>query len=846
MKLLVSALVLAFMMILGNANYHLEAQTSTTNMNLAFMTVPQKLIADTDATLLIYAVDSSNTPMPIRIPTLTVTSSDPSVISVNDVTSSEFDNSVKVSIHAGKIGSATLTAASQGFLSSQVKLDVVGDAYKPSGLLVKATPSTFSQYGPYKGYVSVQLVNFFGNTIPTDQDLVINLSSSDPNVIDLDQQVIMKQGEYFVHKEFTVLNSGITLLQAEIPGMWKESAKVNVLQPTNPLQIALKVFPDIAPARQGALLYAFAQLQDANGLPLKASTDIPVNIITDSNDIRQGTGLIKKGQSHTVVTLSVNTSTECPASLDENGSPRDLEFDPCVTLTAVAKGYRTGPAEVELRTPVDQEDINPDTRIFDPRASIEPVVYSVPLLADGKDQFIGVVQLQTTDEDGLIDRETTQPVIASIDLPISAQSSDSEILEIKGDVRMQRSKSVTLLEGTMGYKTGNPEVVIVAEFFGESVTPITVTGHSGVVMAAEPVISKILSKTTFPMVVYFKDAGGASSYAPGDMLISISHLDVPEAEIGTSTTTTDILDIQSAAIQKGSSIKMLQTDSKGKGTSTVTFESSMKDATFSTQTSIVMGNQVPENLGMFIPATILGNAKYTVPLQVIDKNGYPIKTTSDVEIMLVPSIRNVISTPASVIIPKGQYYATMLIEAISQGSTEVTALANNFQSSKINVQVTTAKPEFILTPSVSTVRLNDQFTVTLDSKYLGMPLKDIAIRWSSDAAILVEGDEKTDENGKAEAVFLINRETPFAITAEAEGYGYERSATSISLSSVPQTPVNTVLPGLDNNGQDNSMISYSYFLVLPAIGGVIFWLIKTERLNLPFGRLLERFRGEEE
>ena len=846
MKLLVSALVLAFMMILGNANYHLEAQTSTTNMNLAFMTVPQKLIADTDATLLIYAVDSSNTPMPIRIPTLTVTSSDPSVISVNDVTSSEFDNSVKVSIHAGKIGSATLTAASQGFLSSQVKLDVVGDAYKPSGLLVKATPSTFSQYGPYKGYVSVQLVNFFGNTIPTDQDLVINLSSSDPNVIDLDQQVIMKQGEYFVHKEFTVLNSGITLLQAEIPGMWKESAKVNVLQPTNPLQIALKVFPDIAPARQGALLYAFAQLQDANGLPLKASTDIPVNIITDSNDIRQGTGLIKKGQSHTVVTLSVNTSTECPASLDENGSPRDLEFDPCVTLTAVAKGYRTGPAEVELRTPVDQEDINPDTRIFDPRASIEPVVYSVPLLADGKDQFIGVVQLQTTDEDGLIDRETTQPVIASIDLPISAQSSDSEILEIKGDVRMQRSKSVTLLEGTMGYKTGNPEVVIVAEFFGESVTPITVTGHSGVVMAAEPVISKILSKTTFPMVVYFKDAGGASSYAPGDMLISISHLDVPEAEIGTSTTTTDILDIQSAAIQKGSSIKMLQTDSKGKGTSTVTFESSMKDATFSTQTSIVMGNQVPENLGMFIPATILGNAKYTVPLQVIDKNGYPIKTTSDVEIMLVPSIRNVISTPASVIIPKGQYYATMLIEAISQGSTEVTALANNFQSSKINVQVTTAKPEFILTPSVSTVRLNDQFTVTLDSKYLGMPLKDIAIRWSSDAAILVEGDEKTDENGKAEAVFLINRETPFAITAEAEGYGYERSATSISLSSVPQTPVNTVLPDLGNNGQDNSMISYSYFLVLPAIGGVIFWLIKTERLNLPFGRLLERFRGEEE
>ncbi|MGH9922450.1 MAG: hypothetical protein ACRD38_06840, partial [Nitrososphaerales archaeon] len=597
MKLLVSALLVT-MMILGNANYNLEAQTSTTSMNLAFMTVPQKLIADTDATLLIYAVDSSNTPMPIRIPALTVTSSDPSVISVNDVTSSEFDNSVKVGIHAGKIGSATLTAAAQGFLSSLVTLDVVGDAYKPSGLLVKATPSTFSQYGPYKGYVSVQLVNFFGNTLPADQDLLIHLSSSDPNIINLDQEVIIKAGEYFVYKEFTVLNSGITLLQAEIPGMWKESVKVNVPQPANPLQVTLKVFPDIAPARQGALLYAFVQLQDATGLPVKANKDIPVNIITDSNDIRQGTGVIKKGESHTVVTLTVNTSTPCPDTDEEGG---DTDFEPCVTLTAVAKGYRTGPGEVELRTPVDQEDINPDTRIFDPRATIEPVLYSVPLLADGKDQFIGVVQLQTTDSEGKIDRNSTQPVIASIDLPVAVHSSDSEILEIKGDVRMTRSKSVILLEATMGYKTGNPELVIAAEFFGESVTPMTVSGHSGVVLAAEPVISKILSRTTFPIVAYFKDANGASSHAPDDMLISISQADVPEAEIGTSTTTTDILDVQSETIHKGSSIMLLQAISKGKGTSTVTFEGSVKDTTFSAQTSIVMGNQVPENLGMFIP-----------------------------------------------------------------------------------------------------------------------------------------------------------------------------------------------------------------------------------------------------
>ena len=843
MKLVISAIALAIIMILGSADHYLEAQTAPTNMNLAFMSIPQKLIEGTDATLLVYAVDSNNTPMPIRIPTLSVTSSDPSVVSINDVSSSEFDNSVKVSIHAGKIGSATVTAATHGFLSSQVKLDVVGDAYKPSGLLVKATPSTFSQFGPYKGYVSVQLVNFFGNSVPADQDLIINLSSSDANVVSLDEQVIMNKGDYFIYKEFTVLNSGITLLQAEIPDMWKESVRVTVTQPASPLQIALKVLPDIAPARQGALIYAFAQLQDANGNPLKASKDIPVNIITDSNDIRQGTGVIKKGSSHTVVTLTVNTSTPCPDTDDEG---TDTDFEPCVTLTGVAKGYRTTPAEVELREPVDQEDINPDTRIFDPRADIEPVVYSIPLLADGNVQFIGVIQLQTTDKDGIIDRNSTQPVVASIDLPLSIHSSDSDIVEIKGDIQMSRSRTVALIEGEMGYKTGMPEVVVVAEFFGESVTPLTVKGHDNVVLAAEPVISKVLARSTFPIVVYFKDANGASSYSPDDMLVSISQVDVPEAEIGISTTTTDILDIGSDTMRKGASIMLLHANSKGKGTSTVTFEGSIKDTIFSTQVPIVMTNQVPENLGMFIPPLLLGNAKYTIPLQVIDKNGFPIKTTSDVEVLLVPSVNNVISTPTSVIIPKGQYYATTLIEAVSQGSTEVTALANNFQSSKLNVQVSIANPEFVLTPSVGIIKINDQFKVTLDSKYLGMPLKGLAVKWSSDAAVFVQGDEVTDENGRAEATFLVNRETPFTITAEAAGYGYERSTASLNLST--ETRINNVLPDLTNDGpsNDNSLISYSYFLVLPAIGGVIFWLIKTERINLPIGRVLERFKKEEE
>ncbi len=749
-KLLVSTLVLVIMLILGNANYHLAAQTPAKTMNLAFMAVPQKLIEDTDATLLVYAVDSNNTAVTVKIPSLAVTSSDPSAVSIKDI-SSEFDNSVKINIHAGKIGSATVTAVASGFLSSQVKLDVVGDAYKPAGLLVKAVPSKFSQSGPYRGYVSVQLVNFFGNPVAADEDLVINLSSSDPDVVSLNDKVTIKQGEYLVYREFTVLGPGTALLQAEVPDKWKESAQVTVTAPAGPLQIALKVLPNTAPALHLGKVYAFAQLQDASGNPVKANRDISVNIISDSFDILGGTGVIKKGETHTVAMLRVNTDTP----------------NPSITLTAVAKGYRSSSASVQLVNAINQDSITPaihikpGTTFFNVGVKVVPIVYSIPVLADGNDQVIGVVQLEATGS-------STSPVIATTDVRLAMESSDSDILQIKNG-KVERYSSTSLIEAKMGYKAGQPSLVATADFFGESATTLTVLGHGGVTLASEPLISKVLPNSAFPIAVYFKDNNGTSSYSLKDMPISISKVDKPNGVNGSST---EILEISSGTVSKGSSIMLLQANSKGEGTSAVTFTASANDATFSTQTSITMNSQVPRSLDMFIPSLILGNAKYTIPLEVIDKDGFPVKTTSDVEVLLVSSASNVVSSQASVIIPKGQYYTTLLIEAAEQGQTEVTALANNFQSTKLNVKVTLAKPNLVLTPSSTIV---------------------------TSAAVQSANQPVTEPQ--------------------------EQKSGNVILTMITSNP---------------------YFFALPAIGAVIFWLVKTERLNLPIGKLFERFRKSEE
>ena len=343
----------------------------------------------------------------------------------------------------------------------------------------------------------------------------------------------------------------------------------------------------------------------------------------------------------------------------------------------------------------------------------------------------------------------------------------------------------------------------------------------------------------------------------GDMTLSISKSDEPEAEIGTSRTTTEIVEIDAGIIRKGTSMSLLQATSKGKRSSVVTVEGLVKDISLSSTETITMNAQVPERLEFFIPKTILGNAKYTVPLQVLDKEGFPIKTLSDVEILLVPSLRNVISAPDTILLPKGQYYTTLLIEAKDDGATEITALANNFQSTKVNVQVTAPEPTVELETDIEIVKTDEEFIVTLDSKYLEIPLRDLNVKWSSNKAELLDATELTNELGSAEAIFVMNEPSEFLISAEISGPGYKTSTVQMNMQAELDVPIEKPIEQPiekpieqpiepETNGLKDMLLRYPYLFILPAVGGVLFWLVKTERLNLPFDRLLEKLRKEED
>lgn len=378
-------------------------------------------------------------------------------------------------------------------------------------------------------------------------------------------------------------------------------------------------------------------------------------------------------------------------------------------------------------------------------------------------------------------------------------------------------------------------------------------------MVAEPLISKIMAKTDFPYLVYFKDSEEMAAFAIDDIPLSISKVDEPEAEIGTSKSTTEILTIESGTIKKGVFGTLLKATSKGKGSSTITVEGSTNNLLFSAENTVTMNTQLPEKLELFIPSLILGNAKYTVPLQVLDRDGFPIKTLSDNEIMLVPSVENIVSAPATVTLPKGEYYTTFLIEANNDGRTEMAALANNFQSTKLNVEVSSTEPVLTLEPSVELVQTGDKFTVTLNSEFVAMPVQNLQVEWSSDMAQIVTGDKVTGEDGSAEATFVMSQASPFLIKAEVSGPGYKPTTVTVDMNAQAPAPppgaqgpvdeyVQPVLEDVNEpeKGIIDLLMGNSLFFVLPAVGGAIFWLVKTERIPFPLERISERFHKDED
>ncbi|MEM4310396.1 MAG: hypothetical protein QXS98_06345 [Candidatus Nitrosocaldus sp.] len=820
-----------------------DGKDKTTIFRLKLSTLPDKLVRGEDAHLIIQMQDNRGNPVQLMPEIMSISVLDDDAISISD-NIEKIGNVYAVKIRPLKNIETKITVVARGVgtMLETIDVKVYEPLNKPNRLALSIKPSDLSYIGPKEGYIAVQLLNAKDEPVYADKDYLVELGSSNPDILQV-SNIIIKQGTNYAYIPFSIKDKGLLSNQyititARHGNMYAEDT---IKVESSDKQVLRLYVMDMVPAVRGHEVYAFVQLQDQNGNAIYAEEDMRVEVKPDSMLVIGGTGTIRKGESTTVISLYVNTDKRCDEILQSEDKNRA-----CVGIIATSSNNLvSNKAMVELVEPV-YVDGNKyigegrDTRII-PRFFPD----TMPIIVDGRSKVIGAVQLVTADVANGKGSEgsgkSIRPVIVPLDTPIDIVS-DNRLAVEDTRVILPRGKSAALINAKVGYDASETKIYTISDYVDDTSFRLNLQGHKGITIVGEPLLSRISKGMDVPYIVYFKDSDGRSAYAPDDMSLKIGG-DDDKIEV-----------IKSSSVAKGSAnaIAQLRTIKGGDATLHVEATGSVMRYTSTGKISIIDVGSINISINTLDP--ILPNSKAYASLELVDADGYPVHARSDVRALLFSSGLHV---PEMLVIPKGKYFTLFTIEASNpsnhDSSTEMTAMVDGIGIIKRDVRIINNHPLTLKLSAPESVKPMDQFDVILDAYYAEVPLSNVQVSWSGDLAVLTNMyDSNINEQGKAMARFIAYREGIITIIAKISGYGIEES-TSIKINSIDSNNNNNIKADvedgnskgdiniIDDNYNDSAnatnmvddvtnmfsehMIDVEYLLMLPAIGGIATWFI---------------------
>lgn len=800
-----------------------SSSSSNANLLMDISTVPSRLVKGEEGFLAIQVYNNGE-PTPFIAEIASITSSNPDILSIDKGSIQRVGNTLLIKVMPLESGIATVTLTTRDLNLKPVSKEIMvyEPIDRPSKLGLTVKPSSFSYLGPYDGYIAIQLLNAVDEPVVADKDYDIHLSSSNPFILNLNTTVRISKGENYAYIHFTLnaKSSGSTTILARYNDMVaSESITFDGIYGK-----VLRLYAvDIVPALKGQFIYAFVQLQDSNGKVIYADEDMSVEVRVDTHDIIGGTGVIRKGESTAAVRLMVNTDKPCPD--DQKGG--------CVSLIALSKGMASDPVKINLMEPIIANYTSSPKSIDSSLKIYARIVPKMPIVADGKEKVIGALQLISYPDNAKDDAQA-RPVIADIDTQVNIISS-SKVTMKDAKVTVPKGSNMQLLDASIGYSASKVKVTALADYLENSIMELDVQGYSDVSIVAEPLVSKISYAMPFPYIVYFKDATGKAAYTVDDMSIRVNG-DGIAVKQGDSS------------VRKGGSSIILELESLRKGSINAYVEAVGMDARYEANSIIdaLYLDRSNFRLDAIMPDKVLLGSKHVAAVELLYKD-YPIMASDDTRLIL---FSNEISIPADVSIASGKHYAFFTVEARSADKASVTVMADGFNSVSKEVKVVNDTLSIRL-DAPSKVNTMDIFDVSLAVSYAGMPLSNMQVRWSADAAVLTSMyDSITDPNGSARAKFLAYDKGVITVSAIVNGYGIERSASIRVESGSKASDVNTDAGNAGNDASSDDSISSNnsnndnildqlnsvsvssnlpidaeFLIMLPAVGGIAAWFV---------------------
>lgn len=758
------------------------AYGQTTN-ELGYRLFPGKIVENGEGILQIYALKDGII-FPDYVKNLVVTSSDSSIIQILDISENENGFATDVKIKAVGSGDANIAIAASGYSSKEFPVTVYGTKHDAATLLIKAVPNTFSINGPTKGYISIELADEDGFPTIARDDVEIRLSTSKNDVITLqNKDLIIKKGEYFVISEFQVNPTSDAEIFASSGSMETVSTDINVSELSEPLKIQLYLYPEKLSSFTASHGYAIVELQDSEGNPVKSKENIPISLtITKSNQ------------------TSVNTSSES-SDITANEALEIKKDSYWAYTKLVTRAGQEGTYDISISAKdylvadTQQLEVSDLELIDDKSAKLD----LIPILATGREELVGVMHLEDDDE---------HPVAASKTFTIKVNSVDEKSLAIS-DVKIEKGHIADLVYGKVGYATSEALSLHVLNGDNQIVTP-AVSGpeKESMILVTEPIISKVLYNSEFPLVAYMSQSDNTATYFPEALPLSVSP--------------NEFVQVESKVIEEGESVALLDSKSIKKGSSELT----LGIGDFSDTVLIDNLTSKPAAIHLDYPESILTNFKNTFSIQVLDGQGLPIFADHDTELKLVSNDNSVLEVPENVIIKKGDYYTLFDVNAKEIGTTEISVLASDLQLTKFEMQTESMSSEITM-DSPDYINPNTDFDIMVNAQYLGDPLSAMSVEWNVQGAEIRNMASITDENGQA----TISLRSPDAgsidIQVTVSGGLYSPSIIN------KQITINQPLQSTGTNFSMSDFMGINPFLIIiPAIAvGVIIFLKKKGMLE---------------
>lgn len=854
--------------------------------------IPNKIIAGTDGIIQVYAKNFTST-----IDGLVATSSDSSIMQILGVEKDVSHNVFNIKISALNAGQVTISVAASGFASLELPVTVYPDSKGATNLLIKATPQTFSTSGPNAGYISVETVNANGIPTPVSADTPITLSVSDNSIVSLaEDQMVIKQGSYFVTEKFAIAKPGNAQIYASASSMQPVSTSVTINNDAVPYTLQVYAYPPIVNVNKDAVSYVIVQLHDSAGNPVIAKNNIPISvrIVNTANETSVNTSnqspfvqlndalVIQKGSywgyipveftagvntnfnveisatgyvistvpASTTVTTSITgaTAKTVPGStVSGTGtttitSTTSTNGNTNVTSTTSATGTTTNGNTTATGTTTASSTLNTICTLIPKTISlstsqVQIAAVSQNYVLDDKTPCFYPLPVLTTGNRELIGvlalkDSSGYPALAKSDLSFQVDSSDMSTVSIR-DVKMGYGNQSSLVFAQVGNAV-NPVTLNVVSDSPQQVMPVVASpSQANSGLVADSLLTTVLPNTQFPLAIYTTHNGALDSFK-NDFTALIS----PQEAISPIQLT----------VSKNNPIFLADETLLTSGSQNIAITTSDYSSSF----TVVGASSKPSAIILGYPNQIFSNSDVLFSIELLDDKQLPILADKDTDIKLVSSDPSVLDVPGDVQIKDGSYYATFDVHSKASGTAEIAVLADEIPLSKFDI-TTTSYPPIVSIDSVDHADNNSPLTATVTAAYNQLPLSGLNVNWIVTGGTIQSKDSLTNQAGKATISLVTNDPNTVSIQASVSGGPYQTVTATKQISiNPPLSPVSTSEQSAPDGQQPNSFtvmgISPILF-VIPGAAAAAFVVLKkknmlegiSERINFA-----EKFSGIKE